>query len=125
MHDHSRLEPTHQNNRHLKHDDPGKFKTVEELFWIRLRVVMFFTLFAVDCEIVKKINARDLWKKIQPGNSVPIGLNVLFAHVCHRDAENTIAAQLVPGGAGYNAGGGHTKTGIFPLVERSARWPLL
>jgi len=25
-----------------------------------------------------------------------------FAHVCHRDAENTIAAQAVPGGAGYN-----------------------
>ncbi len=31
-----------------------------------------------------------------------------YAHVCHRDAENDIAAQLVPGGAGYNAalGGG-------------------
>ncbi|RCW66145.1 alkaline phosphatase [Pseudorhodoferax soli] len=26
-----------------------------------------------------------------------------YAHVCHRDAENTIAAQLVPGGAGFNA----------------------
>ena len=26
-----------------------------------------------------------------------------YAHVCHRDGENTIAAQLVPGGAGYNA----------------------
>lgn len=26
-----------------------------------------------------------------------------FAHVCHRDAENDIAAQAVPGGAGYNA----------------------
>lgn len=25
-----------------------------------------------------------------------------YAHVCHRDAENTIAAALVPGGAGYN-----------------------
>jgi alkaline phosphatase len=25
-----------------------------------------------------------------------------YAHVCHRDAENTIANQLVPGGAGYN-----------------------
>ena len=25
-----------------------------------------------------------------------------YAHICHRDAENTIAAQLVPGGAGYN-----------------------
>lgn len=25
-----------------------------------------------------------------------------YAHVCHRDAENTIAAQLVPGGAGFN-----------------------
>ncbi|QNK65064.1 alkaline phosphatase [Variovorax sp. PAMC26660] len=26
-----------------------------------------------------------------------------YSHVCHRDAENTIAAALVPGGAGYNA----------------------
>ncbi|WP_280187476.1 alkaline phosphatase [Delftia sp. PS-11] len=26
-----------------------------------------------------------------------------YAHVCHRDAENTIAAALVPGGTGYNA----------------------
>ncbi|MFD2752643.1 alkaline phosphatase [Comamonas terrae] len=26
-----------------------------------------------------------------------------YAHVCHRDAENTIAAALVPGGSGYNA----------------------
>lgn len=26
-----------------------------------------------------------------------------FAHVCHRDAENDIAAQVVPGGAGFNA----------------------
>ena len=26
-----------------------------------------------------------------------------YAHVCHRDGENAIAAQLVPGGAGYNA----------------------
>ena len=26
-----------------------------------------------------------------------------YAHVCHRDAENTIAAQTVPGGAGYNS----------------------
>lgn len=25
-----------------------------------------------------------------------------YAHVCHRDAENDISAQLVPGGAGYN-----------------------
>lgn len=25
-----------------------------------------------------------------------------YAHVCHRDGENTIATQLVPGGAGYN-----------------------
>ncbi len=25
-----------------------------------------------------------------------------YAHVCHRDAENTIAAALVPGGNGYN-----------------------
>ncbi|MGC3964013.1 MAG: alkaline phosphatase [Rhodocyclaceae bacterium] len=26
-----------------------------------------------------------------------------YSHVCHRDAENTIAAAIVPGGAGYNA----------------------
>lgn len=26
-----------------------------------------------------------------------------YAHTCHRDAENDIAAQAVPGGAGYNA----------------------
>jgi len=26
-----------------------------------------------------------------------------YAHVCHRDAENTIAAQAVPGGTGYNS----------------------
>lgn len=26
-----------------------------------------------------------------------------YAHVCHRDAENTIAAALVPGGSGFNA----------------------
>jgi alkaline phosphatase len=26
-----------------------------------------------------------------------------YAHVCHRDAENDIAAQFVPGGKGYNA----------------------
>lgn len=26
-----------------------------------------------------------------------------YAHVCHRDAENTIAAQAVPGGAGFNS----------------------
>ena len=26
-----------------------------------------------------------------------------YAHLCHRDGENTIAAQMVPGGAGYNA----------------------
>lgn len=25
-----------------------------------------------------------------------------YAHVCHRDAENTIANQMVPGGAGFN-----------------------
>ena len=25
-----------------------------------------------------------------------------YAHICHRDGENTIAAQLVPGGAGFN-----------------------
>ncbi len=26
-----------------------------------------------------------------------------YSHICHRDGENNIAAQLVPGGAGYNA----------------------
>ena len=26
-----------------------------------------------------------------------------YSHICHRDGENAIAAQLVPGGAGYNA----------------------
>ena len=26
-----------------------------------------------------------------------------YAHICHRDGENTIAAQLTPGGSGYNA----------------------
>ncbi|TAM12465.1 MAG: alkaline phosphatase [Nevskiaceae bacterium] len=26
-----------------------------------------------------------------------------YSHICHRDGENDIAAQLVPGGAGYNA----------------------
>ncbi len=26
-----------------------------------------------------------------------------YAHICHRDGENTIAAQLAPGGSGYNA----------------------
>ena len=25
-----------------------------------------------------------------------------YAHICHRDAENAISAQLVPGGSGYN-----------------------
>ena len=25
-----------------------------------------------------------------------------FSHICHRDGENNIAAQAVPGGAGYN-----------------------
>ena len=28
---------------------------------------------------------------------------VTYSHICHRDAENNIAAQAVPGGAGYNA----------------------
>ena len=28
---------------------------------------------------------------------------VTYSHLCHRDGENTIAAQMVPGGAGYNA----------------------
>jgi alkaline phosphatase len=27
---------------------------------------------------------------------------VTYAHICHRDGENTIAAQAVPGGTGYN-----------------------
>jgi alkaline phosphatase len=31
-----------------------------------------------------------------------------YAHICHRDLENDIAAMLVPGGAGYNAGLGTT-----------------
>lgn len=26
-----------------------------------------------------------------------------YSHICHRDGENTIAAQMVPGGNGYNA----------------------
>ena len=26
-----------------------------------------------------------------------------YAHICHRDGENTIAAQMVPGGSGYNS----------------------
>lgn len=26
-----------------------------------------------------------------------------YAHICHRDGENTIAAQVVPGGSGYNS----------------------
>ncbi|MEY5099713.1 MAG: hypothetical protein RJA36_2432 [Pseudomonadota bacterium] len=28
---------------------------------------------------------------------------VTYSHVCHRDGENTIAAQAVPGGAGFNS----------------------
>ena len=28
---------------------------------------------------------------------------VTYSHICHRDAENTIAAQMVPGGSGYNS----------------------
>ncbi|RTL40488.1 MAG: alkaline phosphatase [Rhodocyclaceae bacterium] len=28
---------------------------------------------------------------------------VTYSHICHRDAENNIAAQAVPGGAGYNS----------------------
>ena len=28
---------------------------------------------------------------------------VTYSHICHRDAENTIAAQAVPGGTGYNS----------------------
>jgi len=34
-----------------------------------------------------------------------------YAHVCNRDAENTIAAQVVPGGAGYNPSLNNTTTG--------------
>ena len=26
-----------------------------------------------------------------------------YSHICHRDGENTIAAQMVPGGSGYNS----------------------
>ena len=26
-----------------------------------------------------------------------------YAHICHRDGENTLASQMVPGGAGFNA----------------------
>jgi len=36
-----------------------------------------------------------------------------YAHICNRDAENTIAAQAVPGGAGYNAALG---TGVDVLL---------
>ncbi|MGX6566773.1 alkaline phosphatase [Cupriavidus necator] len=36
-----------------------------------------------------------------------------YAHVCHRDAENTIAAQLVPHGAGYNSALGDGVDVIF------------
>ena len=36
-----------------------------------------------------------------------------YSHVCHRDAENTIAAALVPGGAGYNAALGDGVDVIF------------
>jgi len=53
---------------------------------------------------------------------------VTYSHVCHRDAENTIAAALVPGGTGYNAklgdgidvvfGGG---TSYFTPVESGGR----
>lgn len=28
---------------------------------------------------------------------------VTYAHICHRDGENNIAAQLIPGGSGYNS----------------------
>ncbi|MFX7992902.1 alkaline phosphatase, partial [Acinetobacter baumannii] len=36
-----------------------------------------------------------------------------YAHICHRDGENTIAAQLTPGGAGYNAALGDGVDVIF------------
>ncbi|QNP49841.1 alkaline phosphatase [Diaphorobacter aerolatus] len=36
-----------------------------------------------------------------------------YSHVCHRDAENTIAAALVPGGKGYNAALGDGVDVIF------------
>lgn len=36
-----------------------------------------------------------------------------YAHQCHRDAENDIAAQLTPGGSGYNASLGNGVDVIF------------
>jgi len=36
-----------------------------------------------------------------------------YAHICHRDGENTIAAQLTPGGKGYNAALGDGVDVIF------------
>ncbi|KAF0813668.1 Alkaline phosphatase 4 [Andreprevotia sp. IGB-42] len=42
-----------------------------------------------------------------------------YSHVCHRDAENTIAAQAVPGGAGYNAKLG---TGLDVLMGGGSRF---
>ncbi|SMC25705.1 alkaline phosphatase [Andreprevotia lacus DSM 23236] len=42
-----------------------------------------------------------------------------YSHVCHRDAENTIAAQAVPGGAGYNSKLG---TGLDVLMGGGSRF---
>jgi alkaline phosphatase len=42
-----------------------------------------------------------------------------FSHVCHRDGENTIAAQAVPGGAGYNAA---LKDGLDVLMGGGKRF---
>ena len=36
-----------------------------------------------------------------------------YSHICHRDGENTIAAQLTPGGKGYNAALGDGVDVIF------------
>lgn len=41
-----------------------------------------------------------------------------YSHVCHRDAENDISAQLVPNGAGYNA---QLKTGLDLLFGGGRR----
>lgn len=41
-----------------------------------------------------------------------------YAHVCHRDAENDIAAQLVPGGQGFNPA---LKTGLDLLLGGGRR----
>ena len=42
-----------------------------------------------------------------------------YAHICHRDAENAIAAQVVPGGAGYNTA---LKDGLDVLMGGGKRF---